>query len=315
VDGGDRREVLLRFRRFAMACSFELILTGADRDYLEQVAGVVLDEVESLDRKLSCFSPTSEVSYLNSEAGRRPIIVSPDLFEILRLARRVWKETEGAFDVTAGPLIALWREAERIGVEPTKDVLDKVLHQIGMQHVLIDEISNSVRFDIDGIGINLGAIGKGYAVKRAAEILREYNIKSALISAGGSTIYGLADECGQAGWRVGVRHPSKFEERIAEVTLRSRAISTSGGPMQRDPAVKERFEHIIDPRTGLPANGGLVSASVVAEDAALSDALATAFYMLGMRFAESYCRVHEGVEAILVEAVSGSEAFSVRRIP
>jgi len=307
--------VLLRFRRFAMACSFELILTGADRDYLEQVAGVVLDEVESLDRKLSCFNPTSEVSYLNREATRRFVIVSPELFEVIRLARRVWEETEGAFDVTAGPLIALWREAERTGVGPTKDALDSVLQRIGMQHVLIDETSNSVRFVVDGIGLNLGAIGKGYAVKRAAEILRDYDIKYALISAGGSTVYGLADVCGHAGWRVGIRHPSRFDERIAEVTLRSQAVSTSGGPLQRDPVVKERFEHIFDPRTGLPAKGGLASASVVAEDAALSDALATAFYMLGVRFAESYCRVNEGVRAVLVEAVKGSEAFSVRRIP
>ncbi len=284
-----------------MACEFEVIVSGDSRDYLEQVASLALDEISALDRKLSCFDPTSEVSYLNSEARRRPVIVSPELFEVLSLARRVWRETGGAFDVTAGPLIALWREAERTGVEPDPSALCEALGRVGMHHVHLDNSVHSVHFGTD-LSISLGAIGKGFAVARAAETLREYAISSALVSAGGSTIYGLGDKPGESGWRIGIRHPSDPDQRVAEVVLRDQALSTSGGPIQRDAAVEETFEHIIDPRTGAPAPGGLISASAVSPDAALADALSTAFYLLGRNFAEAYCPTHEGVSAVLVEA-------------
>lgn len=305
----------LRLARFAMNCRFEVTFQGDDRGYLEQVASLALDEVASLDAKLSCFSPTSEVSFLNAEAFERSVVVSPDLFGLLQLAREVWRETDGAFDITAGPLIALWREAERTGIEPSSEDVGAALGRTGMRHVLLDAGTNSVRFDTDGIGVNLGAIGKGYAVRRAVEILREYGIASVLVSAGGSTVHGLGDGPDEAGWRVGIRHPSRLDGRIAEVELHDRALATSGGPAQVDRVVEERFEHIIDPRTGRPASGGLVSASVITPDAALSDALSTAFYLLGPEFATTHCRSHEGVEAILVEAVEGEEAFSVLRVP
>jgi len=299
--------IAIRLARFAMNCEFEATLRGSDRSCLEQVASLALDDVESLDAKLSCFSPTSELSYVNSEAHRRPVIVSPELFEILVLARQVWSETGGAFDVTAGPLIELWREAERTGAEPPTDSTDSALSRSGMRHLVLDADDNSVRFDVEGLRINLGGIGKGYAIRRAAEILLEYGVDSALLSAGGSTVYGLGVGPGDDGWRIGIRHPSDPGRRVAEPVLRDRAISTSGGPAQRDELVTERFEHIIDARTGRPASSGLASASVITTDPALADALSTSFYLLGTEFARAYCRGHGGVQAVIVEADSEAE--------
>jgi len=290
-----------------MACEFEMILSGPDPAYLEQVADLALDEITRLDGALNCFDPASEVSYLNAYAARAPVIVEPSLFELLAVARDVSRETDGAFDITAGPLIDLWRKAERTGREPPSEAIGAALTRVGMEHVTLDESSNSIQFDREGVSINLGAVGKGYAVRRAVEIIREYGIESALVSAGKSTVYGLGTQPDGEPWRIGIRHPDRLDERVAAVEPRDEAMSTSGGPRQRDAAVEERFEHIIDPVTGRPAQTDLISATVITPDPALSDALSTAFYLRGRAFALDYCRAHEGVRALLVEAVGEGE--------
>jgi len=279
-----------------MACEFEILLSGEERQHLVDVADLALDDIARLDEQLSRFISTSEVSYLNFEAAKHDVIVEPGLFELLRLAKQAWFETDGAFDVTAGPVVDLWREAERSGNEPGMQAINDALAKVGMEHVLLDEEKNSVRFDIDGVRIDLGAMGKGYAVARAASILKEYDIESALISGGRSTLCAIGDE----GWNVGIRHPSKLDERVTSIMLRNQAMSTSGGPAQRDAEAEERFEHIIDPRTGMPAESGAVSVSVITDDAALSDVLSTAFYVRGQEFAEAYCKMHPIIKAIFV---------------
>ena len=287
-----------------MACEFEIIVgSGAGseippqqkRQALIDIVNLALDEIERLDETLSRFRPTSEVSFVNAEAARGPVIAGPDLFEILRFAKQVWRDTDGAFDVALGPLVDLWREAERTGNPPHAQAIGEALKKVGMGHVLLDEETHAVRFDIDGVRIDLGAIGKGYAVRKAASILVDYGIESALVSGGGSTIQAIG-----SGWNVGIRHPSKLNERVTEIELNNMAMSTSGGPAQRDRDVEERFEHIIDPATGMPAQSTAASVSVITDDAMLSDALATAFYLRGREFAEGYCREHVGIKAIFV---------------
>jgi len=269
-----------------MACEFEIIVSGEDRQGLIDIANLALDEIERLDETLSRFRPTSEVSFLNAEAARGPVIVGPDLFEILRVAKQVWRETDGAFDVTAGPLVDLWREAEQTGNPPGRQAIGEALKNVGMARVLLDDQTHAVTFDTQGVRIDLGAVGKGYAVGKAASILMEYGVESALVSGGKSTIQAIG-----SGWNVGIRHPSKLDERVAEIALHDQAMSTSGGPAQRDRDIEERFEHIIDPVTGMPARSKAASVSVIADDAMLSDALATAFYLRGRELAKRFPEV------------------------
>ena len=292
--------MVLKATRQAMACEFEVIAAGQDRAALADIANLALDEVVKLDERLNCFRPTSEVSYLNAEAARRPVIVGPDLFDILRAAKDVWRETEGAFDVTAGPVVDLWRAAEESGIEPDEQAVGAALKKVGMARVALDDETHAVRFDTEGIQINLGAIGKGYAVRKAASMLMEYGVESALVSAGGSTVQGIGPGTDGDGWKIGIRHPSKLDERVMEIALLDQAMSTSGGPAQRDRDVEERFEHIIDPVTGMPARSEAASVSVITRDAMLSDALATAFYLRGRELADRYCAEHECARAVFV---------------
>ncbi len=291
----------IRLARRAMACEFEIVIVdGRDRDALVDIGNLALEEIQRLDGDLSCFAPTSEVSFVNAEAGKRPIAVGPDLFEILSAAKQVWRDTDGAFDITAGPLIDLWRAAEQTGTPPDERAIKDALGAVGMAHVLLDEETHSVRYDVNGLRINLGAVGKGYAVDKAASILREYDVQSALVSGGGSTVFAFGEGPDGEGWRVGIRHPSMVDERVAEIVLRDQAMSTSGGPAQRDKNVREAFEHIIDPLTGLTAESEAASVTVISDDAMLSDALATAFYLRGKALAEAYCRRYPTISTIFV---------------
>jgi len=297
-----------------MACEFEIVLLGDSEEHLRQVAELALEEIGRLDHQLSYFDRTSDVSFLNAEAWTRPIPVEPGLFGLLKLAQELWLETDGAFDVTSAPLVDLWREAERTGSEPSAGAICSALASVGMNHVVLDDLINSVRLDGDGVRISLGAIGKGYAVDCVAGILREYEVESALVSAGRSSIRAFGNQPGGPGWTVGIRHPSNPDEHVTTVCLRDQAMATSGGVMQKDEAVEERFEHIIDPRTGQAAESGLASVSVVAESGALADALSTAFYLGGKSFAEARCQDRAGVCAILVEPDNVGCGFSVMRV-
>lgn len=291
-----------------MACEFEIVVPDGSHlqaaphpNQLVDIANLALDEIERLDGALSCFQPTSEVSFLNDEAAHRPVIASPELFEILRVAKEVWRDTDCAFDVTSGPLIELWREAEASGIAPEQQAIDMALSHVGMAHVILDEDTHAVRFDVDGIQINLGAIGKGYAVRKAASILDEYGVGWALVSAGGSTIQAIGGGPDGDGWKIGIRHPSKLDERVAEIGLKNQSMSTSGGPTQRDRCVEEHFEHIIDPVTGMSAQSEAASVSVITNDAMLSDALATAFYLRGRAHTEDYCMKYANIKMVFVD--------------
>lgn len=280
-----------RLSRWAMACEFEIIFED-DEQGLIDIANLAFEDIARLDRELSCFNPSSEVSHLNDEAAHRAVMVTPDLFEILSVAKDIWRSSDGAFDVTAGALIELWRQAELNGIAPKKQAIEDALANVGMGSVVLDEPTHEVRFDKPGVRINLGAIGKGYAVRRAVSILQEYGVVSALVSGGGSTIQSIGR------WNVGIRHPSKLFERAAEVELSDEAMSTSGGPAHRDPNVEEHFEHIIDPKTGEAASSAAASVSVITGDAMIADALSTVFYLRGAGLVSTY----PGIRALFVDA-------------
>ena len=175
---------------------------------------------------------------------------------------------------------------------------------VGSEQILLDRKDRTIRFAQRGVEINLGSIGKGYALDRIAASMRG-RVESALLNAGASSICALgAGERGQNGWRVGVRDPRSRNQRLAMLRLRDCALSTSGSEEQFFEHEGKRYGHIIDPRTGRPSQS-VVSVSVVAHSAAVSDALATAFYVGGRELAEDYCTSHAEVMAIMLERDAG----------
>jgi thiamine biosynthesis lipoprotein len=303
---------LVHFSRTAMACQFEIVLNAGQYAEGAQAALAGLELVDELDAQLSVYRPTSEVSQLNQTAADRPTVVERRLFELLQLAVATHTATRGAFDITAGPLSRVWGFTQRAGGVPDAATLASARSSVGSQWLTLDADTQSVTFRRAATQINLGAIGKGYALDRVAECLLNYGVNDFLLHGGNSSVlargdHGLAPAC--AGWLVGVRNPLRPERRLGQLALVDQALATSGSGTQFFLHEGRRYGHILDPRTGWPAEG-VLSSTVLAPTAALADALSTAFYVLGPTAAADYCQQHPEIGCVLV--CPGERAGSIQ---
>jgi FAD:protein FMN transferase len=288
----------LHVNRSAMACRFEVTMPMSQQ-FGVVVATEALDEIDRLEAQLTVFRESSEISYINRNAATEVVTVESSLFDLLLLCQELHRETEGAFDVTSTPLTRCWGFLRRQGRLPNLQEIEKARNYVGFNKVLLDSDAHRIRFSEPGVEINLGSIGKGYALDRIAALI-ESQIESALLNAGASSMRAVgAGERGE-GWTVGLRHPRSRLRRLGVLRLRDCSMSTSGSEEQFFEHEGRRFGHIIDPRTGFPADS-VTSVTVVAQSAAVSDALATAFYVGGRELAERYCSVHPEVLVIMLE--------------
>ncbi len=277
----------IRVHRSAMACRFEITLPHEAACDIP-AAREALDSVDAIEAALSVYRETSEVTALNRAATEKAVPVSQELLGLLSHSRALHIATNGAFDVTSTPLSRAWGFFRREGRRPAAPEIAAALSRIGLHNVALDEKAGTVRFRKPGVELNFNAIGKGYALDRVASGLRRRGVEHALLSAGGSSV--LAVGGGRRGFAVDVRS-RHVEEPLARLRLRDAALGTSGAGEQFFEADGQRFGHVLDPRTGWPARGAL-SVSVVADDAATADALATAFFVGGAELARSYCAEH-----------------------
>jgi thiamine biosynthesis lipoprotein len=291
---------LLHYSRQAMATTFEVMLPFGTANAAE-AADDALDQIDQLESQLTVYREDSEVSRLNKLAVAQPVAVEPRLFGLLRLASRLTVDTGGAFDVTTGALIKAWGFYRRSDRVPSEEERELVRERIGMRHVALDHDQQTVRFHRAGLEINLGSIGKGYALDRVGERLRtEWGLAHALLHGGHSSIVALGSEPGTTrGWSVAIRHPRDADCQLAIVNLRDLALGTSAATFQYLDYNGRRLGHILDPRTGWPAET-VASASVIAPTAAEADALATAFFVLGVEGARAYCAAHAEIGAVLL---------------
>ena len=242
---------------------------------------------------------TKELSQLNRRAAAEPVHVEGELFRLLVQARDISRETAGAFDPTSGPLIALWRQCRSEGRIPTEGENAQALSVTGMSHVQFDEGEKTIGFDRPGVELNLGAIGKGHAVDRAAAFLVQEGVDEWLFHGGYSSVLVRGDHAGHRGWPVGIRNPLLPHERLATILLKDQSLSTSGSNVQYFRHEGKRYGHILDPRTGWPSEE-LLSVTVIAPTAAVADALSTAFFVGGVENALCYCDNHPQIGAIFI---------------
>jgi thiamine biosynthesis lipoprotein len=309
---------LVRYARRAMATAFEVVLPFGANHPAADAAGLAeqaLDTIDGLEDQLTVYCEHSEVSQLNGRAFDEEVVVEPRLFELLQLSARLTTETGGAFDITAGALIKSWgffRGPRRV---PSEAERTAALECVGMHHVVLDSQRHSARFLRRGLEINLGSIGKGYALDRAAEVLRRTDCRSILLHGGHSSVYAMGSQPGTSrGWPVGISHPWNSERRVATVWLKNQAIGTSAATFRHLEWQGRKLGHILDPRTGWPAEG-MASASVVAPTAAEADALATAFFILGVEPARAYCESHEGIGAVLLPEDASTQPIVLSLTP
>jgi thiamine biosynthesis lipoprotein len=293
-EAGDREGHWIRVHRRAMACRFEITLSEEDAGHVP-AARAALDEVERIEDALTVFRETSEVAEINRAAAAAPVAVSPLLYELLERCRSVYEAVGGAFDPTSTPLSRTWGFLAREGRLPTEEEIESSRAAVGFDKVELDPERRTVRFLAPGIALNFGSIGKGYALDLVATGLRARGVPKALLSAGGSSVLAFGEG---EGFPVNVTSPRRAQV-LAHLTMREGCLATSGAGEQFFEVEGRRYGHVIDPRTGWPAEG-VLSASVVARSAAEADALSTAFLVAGPDFAKSYCDAHPGVMALLV---------------
>jgi thiamine biosynthesis lipoprotein len=291
---------LLRLGWRAMATTFEIVLPF-ETPLAMQAGNEAFALLDALEEQLTVYRDSSEMCKLNRLAWRRAVRVEAGLFALLEQAARIHQESDGAFDVTAGALIKAWgffRGPRRV---PSEVERAEALARVGMQHVELDALRRSVRYHRPGLEINLGSIGKGYALDRMGDLLaKRRNLPAVLLHGGSSSVYARGDPHGDGkGWRIRIRHPWTPDRCLASVWLRDRALGTSAATFQHLEHEGKKLGHILDPRTGWPA-GGMASVSVVAPTGAEADALSTAFYVGGVEVAKRYCSAHPGIGAILL---------------
>ena len=280
-----------QFSHEAMATTFKILVVHDDQKYARQVACAAFAEVDRLEAELSRFIENSEVSRINNLPANKPMLLWVDTFECLKKSIEIYNQTKGAFDVTVGPLMKCWRNKDGSSRTPGEQELADARSIVGTNLLKLDEQELTVELLKSHVQIDLGGIGKGYTVDRMAKMLRDYEMTTALISGGGSTVLALDAPAGTKGWPLTISTPGNRREIFARLNLKNRAISSSG--------IEERGRHIIDPRTGRPAQSRS-SAWSFAPDAATADALSTAFMIMTPEEIENYCSAHKETAAMIM---------------
>lgn len=253
-----------------------------------------LDRVASLEGTISSWNSDSETTLVNQAAGARAVRVSPELHDLIDVSLSWSQRTEGAFDITAGPLLDRWKQARREGILPTDAEIRGCLQVIGHDHVILQP--REVRLAKAGMQIGFGAIGKGYAADLAGAMLRERGFKDFIIDAGGDVLVSGAK--GAAPWQIAIRHPRR-PEFLAVCGVRDCAIATSGDYEQFTVINGIRYAHILDPRTGWPARE-VASVTVITQHAIDADAMATALFVMGTEEGMALVEGMEDTEALMV---------------
>jgi FAD:protein FMN transferase len=280
---------LRSFKHNAMAAVFEIFIVHSDAGYAEQAAYAAFEELDRIENNLSRFNDNSDVARINSLAAGEPLRLGLTTFECLAASIEISRQTKGAFDVTIGPLYDCWLDKDRKPLKPSKKRLENAINKTGSKFLELNEFEHSITSKRQGVRIDFGAVGKGYAADKIAEILGEWEIKTALICAGQSTILPVGIPNGLPGWPISLSDPDNYSRLIAKIYLAGRAISASG---------VRKGQHIINPRSGKPVTRpGTWS---MAKTAAEADALSTAFMVMPVDTVKFYCEKHKDTSALLV---------------
>jgi thiamine biosynthesis lipoprotein len=288
VPGQSTEQARLELTEEAMGASFSLVLVGPDRGGLESAAAAAFAEVHRLDRMLSNYLADSEWTLMNREAATRPVRLSPELFALLSSCLDYSRSSDGAFDVSVGPLIKVWGFYKGEGALPRPKEVTDALTRVGYRHVQLNPARQTVHFARRGMDLDPGGIGKGYAVDRIVDVLERSGVPAALVSASGSSIYGLGAPPDESrGWPITIRAPRDPEGAAATVYLRDMSLSTSGGYEKFFWAEGRTYSHIFDPRTGYPARGSS-AVSVVAPRTIDSEAWTKPFFINGRAWSSAH---------------------------
>jgi thiamine biosynthesis lipoprotein len=310
--------------RNAMATRFEILLYGENPVALRSAGEEALDEIERLEEQLSLYRTSSEISRINAGAVSGPVRIEPGLFRLLQHAQRLHRESDGTFDITIAPLIRCWGFMGGTGHLADPAELAVTRTKVGMHLVSLNEADFTVRFNRQGVMMDLGSIGKGYALERAAAVIADAGVTSAMLQGGTSSACAIGSPPDAQAWKIAIERPKPQNSRQA--SLESSAIGADGGTADllaviplKDQSLSvsavwgKSFEaegriygHVIDPRSGEPVNGALLAAVSLAS-ATETDAFSTALLTLGTSGLDRITGLRGDMRALVVERGQNEE--------
>ncbi len=300
----DRLPERFEFTQIQMGMPFRIVLYAPDADSANAAARAAYARIRQLNGIMSDYEPDSELMRLCRTAGSgKAVPVSPDLLAVLSHSLALSKKSDGAFDVTVGPLVRLWRKARRTKSIPTDDELAAAREVVGYRHLRIDEKAGTVELLKKGMQLDLGGLAVGYAIDDVLKLLKARGISSALIDGSGDIGVGEAPP-GTSGWRIGIAPLDADKEPSRFVILKNAAVTTSGDAFQFVEFDRKRYSHIVDPKTGL----GLVdrsSVTVLARNCTIADSYTKAVAVLGPARGLALIDDTPGAAAIVVRAPEG----------
>ncbi len=269
---------------------------GPDQSRLNLAVEAAFSEVHRLEKMMSHYIPESELSRINQQAGKAAVVVSQELYELIKKSLYFSELTDGAFDISFASVGKLWDFRNKI--VPSAHSVNQQLPFVNYRKIQLNEEDQSVFLPFSEMEIGLGGIGKGYAMDRAMRVLKEHGIDNAMVMAGGDTL--IRGKKGKMPWRVGLRDPNQKEGLLAVLPLSDQAISTSGDYERFFIKDGVRYHHILDTKTGFPAPQSR-SVSILAPEATTSDALSTSVFVLGPEKGLLLIEKLEGVEGIIID--------------
>jgi thiamine biosynthesis lipoprotein len=298
----------------AMGSDIEIQASGADGAALDRAIQAARDEVDRLERMMTDWKESGPLMELNRQAGKRPVEIPRELLFILKRSLQISELSDGAFDITYAGVGRLWRWWEKNPSLPSPAELRAALACVGWRHLRLDEARSTAYLDLPGCRVGLGAIGPGYAGDLALGKMRELGVRNALVNLSGDVV-ASGTHAGRP-WEISIRHPRRPGEIFAVLPVSNLAVSTSGDYERFFIKDGKRYGHVIDPRSGYPADA-CQSVTVTAPALAFADALATAVFVLGPAKGMELVERLEDVEALIVAAdgtVSASSGLK-RRTP
>jgi thiamine biosynthesis lipoprotein len=276
----------------------------ASSDEAREAFRAGFDRIGNLDDTLSDYKPDSELSQITSRAAGRPVRISDDLFTVLSASQKLAEETNGAFDVTQGPVVRVWREARKSGRVPDAGGLEEAGKRSGFRHLHLDARHHTVMFDIAGMALDVGAIGKGYAASEALEVITTRGIRRALVALSGDLAFSAAPPA-QRGWRIQIHREDVRSTGVpATLELTNAAVSTSGPDEQHLDANGRRYSHVINPASGMGLINDII-VTVVAPHGLEADGLDTAASVLGMERGLALIESHRDAAGLILQRSNG----------
>ena len=285
--------------RQTMGTFARALVVAADKPTALAAIEAAFAVIDRVNTEMSDYDPDSLLSQVNRQAFVEPVKVTPELFEVISAAIEYSKLSDGAFDITVGPVVQLWRKAKQTAVPPTEEELAAARSKVGYRHLILDAEAMTVRFGVEGMALDVGGIAKGYAVDAATAAMRQAGATGGMVDIGGNIRCFGTPVGGKPHWRIGLQDPLKDNHTLLTLTLDEMAVATSGDYRRFAVLNGQKYSHIVNPASGQSVRE-LSSVSIIAPSAMRADALSTAVSVMGEEKGRTLIESLPDVEAILI---------------